>query len=88
MPKIIWNPQAKAPEPPRDFAVDSATPDVPSDLQGAAVLVGGFNRLGGFLMSEYLKWQCLNENIMIINRFVEIPALKLNKKKTKAIWIV
>jgi hypothetical protein len=65
MPKIIWNPQAKAPEPPRDFAVDSATPDVPSDLQGAAVLVGGFNRLGGFLMSEYLKWQCLNENIMI-----------------------
>ena len=24
-----------------------------------------FNRLGGFLMSEYLKWQCLNENIMI-----------------------
>lgn len=29
--------QAKAPEPPRDFAVDSATPDVPSDLQGDPV---------------------------------------------------
>ena len=31
--------------------------------------------------------ESLKENIMIINKFAEISGLKLNKKKTKAIWI-
>ena len=31
--------------------------------------------------------QSIKENIMIINNFGEISGLKLNKKKTKAIWI-
>ena len=31
--------------------------------------------------------ESLKENILIINKFTEISGLKLNKKKTKAIWI-
>ena len=31
--------------------------------------------------------ESLKENIIIINKFAEISGLKLNKKKTKAIWI-
>ena len=31
--------------------------------------------------------ESLKENIMIINKFSKISGLKLNKKKTKAIWI-
>ena len=31
--------------------------------------------------------EALKENIMILNKFAEISGLKLNRKKTKAIWI-
>ena len=31
--------------------------------------------------------ESLKENIMLINKFSDISGLKLNKKKTKAIWI-
>ena len=37
------------------------------------------------LICKDIEW--LKENIMIINKFAKISGLKLNKKKTKAIWI-
>ena len=38
-------------------------------------------------LSVRIYIESIKENIMVINKFAEISGLKLNKKKTKAIWI-